>query len=162
MPESVLGLPIHPLVVHAVVVLVPLASILTIVVAISPDRRARLGWLTWVLATGALGSTFVAMQSGKTLEGLLYPEVLPLTVDNHKSLGQVTIWFAVALWLAVSALLLIDWDRRRSKGVSSPLLPSVVAVVAILAAMAATGQVLLTGWSGSESRWSGVVSSSSE
>ncbi len=157
MPESVLGLPIHPLVVHGALVLVPLASILTIVVAASPERRARLGWLTWFLASGAAVAALVARQSGLKLEQTLYPDVVPRLVTDHKALGQDTIWFVLALWLAVTALLLIDFDYRRRSGVSSPLLPTVVAVVAILTAMAATGQVLLTGWAGSESRWTGVV-----
>ncbi|HVQ18969.1 MAG TPA: DUF2231 domain-containing protein [Actinomycetes bacterium] len=159
MPESVLGLPLHPLVVHAVVVLVPLTSILAIVVAISPDRRARLGWLTWLLATGTLGATYAARVSGATLEQVLYPQVLPPLVAAHKQLGLNTIWFVLALWLAVTALLLIDFDRRRSSGVNSPVLPTIVAVVAILVAMGATGQVLYTGWAGVKSKWTGVVSS---
>ena len=157
MPESVLGLPIHPLVVHGAIVLVPLASILTIVIAASPDRRVRLGWLTWFLASASAGAAFAAKQSGSKLEETLYPDVLPPLVAEHKGLGEDTVWFVIALWLAVTALLLIDLDYRRRSGVSSPVLPTLVAVVAILAAMAATGQVLLTGWAGAESRWSGVV-----
>jgi len=159
MPESVLGLPVHPLVVHGVIVLVPLASILAIVVAASPDRRARLGWLTWILASVAGVSALVARQSGLKLEQVLYPDVVPRLVADHKALGEDTIWFVLALWLAVTALLLIDLDYRRRSGVSSPVLPTLVAVVTILAAMGATGQVLLTGWAGSESRWTGVVDS---
>ncbi|HVQ88675.1 MAG TPA: DUF2231 domain-containing protein [Actinomycetes bacterium] len=158
-PESVLGLPIHPLVVHAVIVLVPLAALLTIVVAVSPDRRARLGWLTWFLATAALGSALVARFSGLNLEQALYPEVLPPLVSQHKALGVNNIWFVIALWLAVTALLLLDYDRRRRTGISSPVLPTVVAVVAILAAMAATSQVLLTAWSGTQAHWTGIVHS---
>lgn len=161
MPESVLGLPLHPLVVHAVVVLVPLTALLTIVVAVSPDRRARLGWLSWLLASAALVSTYVARASGKVLEGLLYPSVLPPRVSEHKDLGLNTIWFVLALWLAVTALLLIDYDRRRNRGVSSSILPTVVAVLAILVAMVTTGQVLLTGWSGTQSRWSSSIASES-
>ena len=159
MPESVLGLPLHPLVVHAVIVLIPLAAVLTIVVAISPDRRARLGWLTWLLATGGLASAFAARLSGPVLEQALYPENFPPLVAEHRELGESNIWFVVALWLAVTALLLIDYDRRRRSGVSSPLLPTVVAVVAILVAMAATSQVMLTTWSGTRAHWTGTVSS---
>ena len=158
MPESVLGLPVHPLVVHGVVVLMPLAAILTIVIAVSPDRRARLGWLTWILTSAGLASTYVATQSGANLEEQLFPKVMPLSVADHKSWGGSTLWFAVALWLAVTALLLIDWDRRRRQGISSSVLPTVVAVVAILVAMAAAGQVLVTGWTGAQSRWSGAAS----
>ena len=159
MPESVLGLPVHPLVVHAAVVLIPLSSILTIVIAASPDRRARLGWLVWLLSSGGLVSCFVAISSGEVLQSELYPDGVPVAVTNHESFGRTVLWFAAALWLSVTALLLLDLNRRRHTGVGSPVLPTVVAVVAILAAMAATGQVLVTGWTGTENRWSGVVQS---
>ena len=159
MPESVLGLPLHPLVVHAVVVLVPVSGLLAIIIAASPERRARLGLVTWLLSSAALVSAYVAQQSGQNLEHVLYPSVLPTPVSDHKGWGSTTIWYVLALWLAVSALLLIELDRRRRTDMTSPVLPSLVAVVTILVAMAATGQVLITGWTGSESKWSGVVES---
>lgn len=159
MPESVLGLPVHPLVVHAAIILIPLASIFAVIIAASPDRRGRLGVLTWLLTSGALASAFVAQESGQFLERSLYPTVLPPAVSEHTGWGSSTVWYALALWLAVSALLLIELDRRRRSDFASPVLPSLVAVVTILVAMAATGQVLITGWTGSESKWSGVVSS---
>ena len=151
-------LPIQPLL-HLSDWRVPLASILAIVVAASPDRRARLGWLTWILASAAGASALVARQSGLTLEQALYPDVVPRLVTDHKALGEDTIWFVLALWLAVTALLLIDLDYRRRSGVSSPVLPTLLAVVTILTAMGASWEVLLTGWAGSESRWTGVVDS---
>jgi len=153
MPETVFGLPLHPLVVHGAVVLVPLAALLTIVVAASPDKRARLGWVTWGMASIALIATFVAEVSGQSLQRELYPDVVPQSVSDHQQLGTNAIWFALALWLAVTALLLIDFDRRRRTDFGSPVLPTVLAVLAIMVAMAATAQILLTGWSGTKSQW---------
>lgn len=161
MPESVLGLPIHPLAVHGVVVLVPLTAVLTVIIGVSQERRQRYGVLTWLLATVALVTTWVAKQSGEVLDDVLYPSVVPPSVSDHTSLGESTPWFALALWLAVTALLLIDYDRRRRDTVGSPVLPTVVAVVAVLVAMGATGQVALTGWTGAESRWSVTIEPSS-
>ncbi len=159
MPESVLGLPVHPLVVHAVIVLVPLSALLAIIVAASPERRARFGLVTWLLSSAALVSAYVAQESGQNLEHVLYPTVLPTPVSDHKGWGSSTVLYVLALWLAISALLLIELDRRRRTDITSPVLPSLVAVVTILVAMAATGQVFITGWTGSESKWSGVVQS---
>lgn len=157
MPETVLGLPVHPLVVHGAAVLVPVASILTILVAVSQDRRARWGVLTWLMATAAWGATVVAKLSGETLATATYGDVLPIDTADHGDYGTTAVWFTLALWLAVSALLLIDLDRRRRQGFGSPVLVTVVAVAAIIAAMAATGQVLLAGWTGVENQWSSVV-----
>ena len=96
MPEDVLGLPVHPLSVHAPLVLVPLAAILTIIVAASPDRRAKWGWLTVIVATVALASTYVARLSGQDLEEALFPDTVPPLVADHKQLGSNSIWFVLA------------------------------------------------------------------
>jgi uncharacterized membrane protein len=153
MPEDVLGLPVHPLSVHAPLVLVPLAAILTLIVAASPDRRAKWGWLTAIVATVALASTYVARLSGQDLEEALFPDTLPPLVADHKQLGSNAIWFVLALWLAVCALLLLDLDRRRRTHISSPILSTILAVVTIMVAMAAIAQIFWTGWSGAKSHW---------
>jgi hypothetical protein len=41
--DTLFGVPSHPLVVHAAVVLVPLAAIGTIVIALWPTARQRIG-----------------------------------------------------------------------------------------------------------------------
>jgi uncharacterized membrane protein len=156
-PETVFGLPLHPLVVHGAIVLVPVAALLAVIVAVSQERRARWGVLTWLLATAAAGAAVAAKLTGETLETTLYPTVTPLTTAQHADYGASSPWFVMALWLSVSAVLLIDLDRRRRHGFGSPLLSTIVAVVTIVAAMAATGQVLLTAWTGTEARWSAVV-----
>jgi uncharacterized membrane protein len=152
-PETVFGLPLHPLVVHGAIVLVPVAALLAVIVAVSQERRTRWGVLTWLLTTAAWAAAISAKLTGETLETSLYPTVTPLATAQHADYGASSVWFVMALWLAVSAVLLIDLDRRRRDGFGSPLLPTVVAVVTIVAAMAATGQVLLTAWTGSEARW---------
>jgi hypothetical protein len=64
------NLPLHPLVVHAVVVGVPLAALLAFLFAFPKTRE----WARWPLAitlVGATGVTFVARQSGLALEAAL-------------------------------------------------------------------------------------------
>ena len=153
MPETVFGLPLHPLVVHGGAVLVPLTALLAVIIAVSQEKRGRWGTLTWLMATAALGATIVAKLSGETLADSLYPEVKPLATAQHADNGASSVWFMLALWLAVSAVLLIDLDRRRRGGVGNAILPTVIAVLTIVAAMAATGQVALTVWTGAVSRW---------
>jgi uncharacterized membrane protein len=149
----VFGLPLHPLVVHGAIVLVPLSAVLTIVIAISADRRRRWGLLTWLLTTAAVGATVMAKLSGERLEESLYPDAVPVDVAQHASYGWTSVWFAFGLWLATSALLLIELDRRRRDGFGGAVLPAVVSVLAIVAGMAATGQVVLTAWTGTEVHW---------
>ena len=52
---DVLGLPLHPLVVHAAVVLIPRASLGALAVVVSSRARERFGWLTVAFAVAAEG-----------------------------------------------------------------------------------------------------------
>ena len=51
--ETLFGLPAHPLIVHAAVVLVPLAAIGTIVIAVSAKARLHIGWIVVALTASA-------------------------------------------------------------------------------------------------------------
>jgi uncharacterized membrane protein len=152
-----MGLPLHPLVVHAAIVLVPVTAILAVIIAVSDDRRNRWGVLTWILATVAWGMTIVAKFSGENLFAATVQGVPPEITDRHATYGQTSVWFVLALWLAVSALLLLDMDRKRRDGFGSAVLPTVLSLFVIGTAMAAAGQVLLTAWTGAESFWGSPV-----
>ena len=63
-------LPLHPLVVHAAVVGIPLAALLAFLFAFPKTRE----WARWPLAitvVGATAVTFVARQSGLALEAAM-------------------------------------------------------------------------------------------
>ncbi|MCZ3388344.1 MAG: hypothetical protein LH645_04325 [Actinomycetia bacterium] len=153
MPETVFGLPVHPLVVHGAAVLVPLSALLAVIIAVGQEKRTRWGVLAWCMVTAAWAATIAAKLSGTNLKDSLYPTVTPLKTAQHADYGSSSVWFVLALWLAVSAMLLLDLDRRRRDGFANPILPTLVAVLIIVAAMAATGQVALTAWTGTVARW---------
>lgn len=67
MLDTVFGVPAHPLVVHAVVVLLPLAAIGGIAVALVPALRRRYGALVLLLTVAAAATVPVATRSGETL-----------------------------------------------------------------------------------------------
>jgi hypothetical protein len=155
--DTVFGLPVHPLVVHAVVVLVPLSALGVIVAALNPVLRDRYGVLVFLVATAGLVAVPVATRSGIALEERLFGSAIPAAVYDHQRIGSDVLWFVLAMWAAMGALLLLDRDRNRRQGVGGPVLPTVVAVVAVLAALIAAGQVVRAGWTGAEARWDGVV-----
>ena len=67
------GLPLHPLVVHFAVVLVPLSALFLILLVLIRGWADRFGWLTlFVLALGT-GAAFLARESGEDLAGDLAP-----------------------------------------------------------------------------------------
>ena len=141
------GLPIHPLVVHAVVVLLPIAAIGTIAISVRPDWRRRYGVL--VVAAAALSTvlTPVATSSGEALEQHVG------NPGEHAELGDQLIWFEIPLLLL--ALALVWFDRRhRAAGATtdakavSPTAVKVVATLAVVAALATSVQVYRVGDSG--------------
>lgn len=65
--NSIAGLPLHPLVVHLAVVVLPASAIALIAIIVVPRWRRPYGWLTVAAALlGALGA-FVAKESGEAL-----------------------------------------------------------------------------------------------
>ncbi len=66
--DTIAGLPVHALVVHAVVVLGPLAALMLLAYALRPTWRTGLRWPTLLLSAVAAASAFVATQSGEALE----------------------------------------------------------------------------------------------
>ena len=62
------GLPLHPLFVHGVVVLLPLAIVGTIAIAVRPAWRTRYGLLVVGAALAATVMIPVATSSGEALE----------------------------------------------------------------------------------------------
>ena len=62
-PTFVSGLPVHPLVVHAVVVLLPMAVVGSVLVALWPAIRARWAWPVVFLTAAAVVAIPVAPAS---------------------------------------------------------------------------------------------------
>ena len=67
-PTFVSGLPVHPLVVHAVVVLLPMAVVGSVLVAVWPAIRARWAWPVVVLTAAAVVAIPLATSTGEGLE----------------------------------------------------------------------------------------------
>lgn len=146
------GLPIHPLVVHAVVVLLPLAVLGTIAIAVRPAWRRRYGVLVLVVTAVATALIPVATSSGEALEKHVGDP------GQHAELGDQLIWFAIPLLVLVAALVLLD---RRPRSTGPAWLPTLVAVLAVVASVASAVQVYRVGDSGARAAWGDQVTSSS-
>ncbi|HSR26430.1 MAG TPA: DUF2231 domain-containing protein [Candidatus Eisenbacteria bacterium] len=154
--DTILGLPVHALVVHVVVVLVPLAALGVVGMAVVPRWRERFGWAVIAIATAGLAAVPVAVASGRRLQRRLHVGgVIAKQISHHRSMGQLVIWPTLALWVLAVALVLVDRQRRRSRG-----LVTAVAALAVLAAGAATAQVAIAGHLGSTAVWSCTIGSS--
>lgn len=157
------GIPVHPLVVHAVVVLLPLAVVGTLAIAAVPRWRVTYGPLVVAAALLSTILTPVATSSGEELEERVGD------VDHHAEMGEMLIWFAIPLLVLVTALWWLarrqaraesSESRSNSAGPSKTLV-SAVAVLAVVAALANTFQVYRVGDSGAKSVWEDSTSSTS-
>ena len=116
-PTFVAGLPVHPLVVHAVVVLLPMAVVGSVLVAVWPASRARWAWPVVVLTAAAVVSIPLATSTGEGLE-----HNLPRTpaIAAHAELGDQLLVFAAPLLVCVAALAFLDRRRRHSSVAEAP------------------------------------------
>ena len=99
MPGEFQGLPLHVLLVHGVIVLIPLAALLTVLSAVWPAARRRLGIITPLVALVALIAVPVTPNAGEWLcERRLSPR--RQLIQEHADLGRTMIWFAIGLFVA--------------------------------------------------------------
>jgi uncharacterized membrane protein len=113
LPDTIGGLPLHPLIVHFVVVLLPVASLGALLSAVWPAVRRRFGWLTVAAAAVAAALVPVATTSGENLvTGLGGSNPL---IDKHEQLADMMIYWAGGLFVAVALLMILHSTSERQK-----------------------------------------------
>ena len=144
--DTINGLPLHPLVVHAVVVLLPLATLGVLALALRPAWRGPYGWLVVAAAAAAVVLIPVATESGEHLEQRVGDPGV------HADLGGQLIYFAFPLLVVALALALLP----RSPRPQPRSMHLVVAVVAVLVSLANIVQIYRVGDSGAKAVWGNV------
>ena len=155
MPSTILGLPVHPLLVHATVVFVPLAVLLVILAVLVPRFRAWAGPLPAVISLVALILTPLSTASGENLEHSLPETAL---IEKHAELGDQLLPLTIALFVFATAF----WWLTRSPSAAARWPRALVLAVGALAVAASVGtavQVARIGHSGAEAAWSDTGSS---
>lgn len=143
--DLLFGLPVHPLVVHAAVVLVPLVALSALAMSYWPSFSIKYGKPVLILAVVAQLSLFVAKSSGESFEERLGKEV-----ERHANLGET----APLTFIPLLVLLFIRWRMDRSGAtVGSPKVRRMVSILLALSAVLALVFIYLTGHSGAESVW---------
>ncbi len=109
--DEIMGLPAHPLMVHAPVVLVPLTVLVAAFYGLIPPLRQRLGWLLVLFALAGAGTAYAAAESGvrfAATKGGITPEIA-----EHQDLGEMLRNVAALLALIVVVLVIVDRARHR-------------------------------------------------
>ncbi|MBY8871704.1 hypothetical protein K7640_07600 [Micromonospora sp. PLK6-60] len=146
--DTVNGLPLHPLVVHAVVVLLPLAALGVLALAVRPAWRGRFGVLVVAVAALATAAIPLATESGESLEHRVGDP------GRHAELGDTLLWYALPLLVVALGLVLLHRRAvRRGDGRRPATLGVVVAVLAVVVAAANLVQVYRVGESGAKAVW---------
>lgn len=140
------GLPVHPLIVHSVVVLGPLFALLFIAITFSPKLQKTYGWVTVAGLLVALGSAVIAKESGESLSARVG---LPA---EHAEYGEKLV-VALGVLFAIALIWQIYMQKPESgRKVSSSLL-NLIGKVGALVAVAVLVLTYLSGHSGASATW---------
>jgi hypothetical protein len=181
--EEVLGIPAHPLLVHAAVVFVPLQILAAFAYAIVPYVRRLIAWLVVALAVVAPLAALFSKLSGDAFRarlirnGTVGQPVLD-KISQHSSYGNNTLYFSIGLSVAMLALVAVQVLRSRRPATAGAagaaagdgeeahkadqpakgwIVVAAVLTVAVLVVGAFTGYyVFKTGDTGAHIVWSGL------
>jgi hypothetical protein len=145
--DTISGLPVHALVVHAVVVLVPLMSLVTIAVAVRAAWRPLARYVAGANVL-LLVVAFVARQSGLAFQERLSKFGTNELITTHANYGKALPLFVLGLVVAAVIVMLAN---------TRPQLVVVGIVVAVVAGLAALGWTVVTGDSGARAVWEETI-----
>lgn len=154
--NSIFGLPAHPLIVHAAVVMLPLAAVTLIVAALIPRARRVAAPLALGLAFVATVAVSLAQGSGEQLQGQVKETALVL---QHAEAADAVLPWAIVVLLAAVAVTAVGPIQRRlgHRSLSPKLVNGTIAVLALVAGTGATITVIDVGHSGAKATWNGTV-----
>ena len=153
--DTFAGLPVHPLVVHAVVVLGPLVALGLVGYAVAPSWRLGLRWPVLAAVVAAAGAGQVAARSGEQLRARLFGAAEPVRtrIEEHVDAGELA---ALSLLVLLGATVLVLLLAPARVTVASGRTVAAV-VLAVGAAGFAGYAVVDAGHSGSVAVWKQII-----
>jgi len=141
MPDSIGGLPLHPLIVHGAVVLLPLCAIGLIILVLVPKWRRTFGWL---VIGGLAVSVVLAWIAKETGENLANVVGLPA---EHAEWGDRLV--PISFLLFVVAAIWFWFLRKGASGLAGTLLN----IAGVVLALITIGVTVLVGHTGAQAAW---------
>jgi hypothetical protein len=139
------GLPLHPLLVHGAVVLVPLVAVGALVMSYLPSFSRRHGKIILGLAVVAQVNVILAKMSGEA-----FSEILNKNVEKHAELGEI----APLVTIPMVVLIYLRWRMDRSGSTfGSVAVRRLTSVALVVASLASIVFIFLVGHSGAQSVW---------
>jgi hypothetical protein len=157
--DEIGNLPLHPLVVHATVVGIPLAALLAFLFAF-PKTREWARWPLGITVVGAAALTYVAKQSGLALEvalGVRPGNPVGDLILQHSLLAEQLFWimigFAVIGLLNVFVVSKSAADGTANKAKQPAILRIVLPILLMAVAVVALTWVVRVGDLGARAVW---------
>jgi hypothetical protein len=154
----VAGLPLHPLILHATVVLVPLTALLAIAFAVLPEWRWLTRWPTAVAAVALVPLVWLTVRSGVSLENERH---LVEQMKTHAARGHLLYDFVIVFAvIVVAAVFVLPGPSGLASGKGAMVgrvayADKVMPVLVVIASLVVLVQVVLTGDSGARALWGG-------
>lgn len=146
-------LPVHVLLVHLVVIIVPAAALCLLLSAFWPAARKRLGIVSMLVALVALVAVPFTTAAGEWL--YLRVATTPL-IERHYALGPILLPWVIAVFAVTSAVWLWYFLSLRVPKVVAVVAIVVLDVAAVVAAIGSVVAVVLVGESGAAAVWTGL------
>ena len=151
--DTLFGLPAHPLVVHAAVIMLPIAAISLIVVAAIPKARRIYAPIVFAVALFGTIAVFMAQESGESLEEKVDETEL---VEEHTEQGETVLPWAIAVTVMSAIVAAEPYTRDRLGKLSPNVVTAILVGASLIVGAGATWTVVEVGHSGAKSVWSDV------
>jgi uncharacterized membrane protein len=160
-PKTINGLPLHPLVIHVTVVLLPLAALAVLLAGVWPRARRSFRVAPLVLSVLAVLLLAVTYQTGNNLRSEI--GTTPL-IARHVHLAHQLLIPVLGLVLASIVIEIVrrqgGRDRQPARADSgSTVLVVIAAVLAVVFAVGTGVQTVRVGEAGARAVWGHTVSS---
>lgn len=145
------GIPAHPLIVHAAVIVLPLSVIVALLLAFWPKSRNVWTWSALgILAAGGTAAAWIARITGEELAMLVgYP-------GKHAELGENTTIAASVYLIAVLGWMIMSSRLGRKLRMREEV-SALLSAITIVTGISVTISLIMTGHSGAEATWKNRV-----
>jgi hypothetical protein len=131
--DRVLGLPAHPLFIHAAVVLVPLLAVTAVLYAVWPASRRHIRWPMVAFALAAPGAVYFAKESGeafRTSQRFQSAE-LQAVISEHEDFADILFYLVLALTVVTLVMaFMLPSARGATSRIKAPVAVHWLVVVA--------------------------------
>lgn len=158
--DTIGGLPLHPLVVHATEVLVPSAALVIVLAALWPLFRRWARFLPLGLALVSLALVPISTESGEALKERVGE---PALIQTHADIAEGMLPWVFGLVVIAAALLWWNWNEHTAVAPRAPKWVALsLAVVALVVSTGTIVQAIRVGHSGATAVWAPATGSTTE